>query len=107
MPDGQLSADNRPEAGSCGGFVESRRAVDAVAIQEGNRGVPEIGGSIDERLGQGGTLKKAEGRSRVELDVRRRHNETLATTEDTGDTEVKTVFVPGLFLRVLRVPRGS
>ena len=56
------------------GFVKARRAVDAVAIEQRERGVAEIGRAIDERLGQRRALEKAEGGRGVELDVHgRRH----------------------------------
>jgi hypothetical protein len=57
--------------------VKARRAVDAVAVEERDGGVAELSGAVDERFGKGGALQKAEGRRRVELDVRR-HNGTLA-----------------------------
>ncbi len=50
----------------------------------------EIRRLIDERFRERCALEKTEGGSDVEFDVRRRHSDELATTEDTGDTEVKT-----------------
>ena len=51
------------------GLVKARRAVDAVAIEQRQRGVAEIGRAIDERFGQRRALEKAEGGGGVELDV--------------------------------------
>ncbi len=49
--------------------MEARRAIDTVAIEKRERGIPEIGGTIDEGLGQRRALKKSEGRGGVEFDV--------------------------------------
>src|SRR5262249_39379879 len=62
-----------------GGLVEARRAVDAVAIEEREGGIPEIGGAIDERFGQGRALQKAERGRGMKLDVR--HDCTFQISE--------------------------
>src|SRR5687767_1522520 len=49
--------------------MESRRAVDAIGIDERQRGISERRRALDERFGQRGSLEEAECRSGVELDV--------------------------------------
>ena len=49
--------------------MESRRAVDAVGVDERQRGISERRGALDERLGQRRSLEEAECRRGVELDV--------------------------------------
>ena len=49
--------------------MKARRAVDAVAIEQRERGIAEIGGAIDERFRKRGRLKKTERGRGVELDV--------------------------------------
>ena len=71
--------------------MKSRDPIDTVAIEKRNGPVAEVGGAIDYRFGQRCALKKTESGRGVELDVGRRHNDTLATTVDTEDREVKTV----------------
>ena len=51
-PDRQFRSNNRAEARCGGGLVEPRRAVDAVAIEERDGGIAEIGGTIDDRFGK-------------------------------------------------------
>jgi hypothetical protein len=51
------------------GFVKARGAVDAVAIEQRQRGIAEVGRAIDERLGERRALEKAEGGRGVKLDV--------------------------------------
>ena len=69
--DRQLRADDRPDAGRERGLVKARRAVDAVAIEQRERRIAELGGAIDERFGQRRALEKTEGGRGVELDVHR------------------------------------
>jgi hypothetical protein len=57
--------------------VKSRSAVQAVAIEEREPVVAEGRGSVGEIFGQRSTLKKTEGGSGMELDVRRRHGNPL------------------------------
>jgi hypothetical protein len=52
--------------------VKARRAVDAVAIEQRQRGIAEIGRPVDERLGERRALEKAEGGRGMEFDVHRR-----------------------------------
>ena len=59
--EGQLGADNRFDPGGKGSFVKPRRAVDAVAIEERERGIAELGGAVDERFRKRRALEKAEG----------------------------------------------
>jgi hypothetical protein len=49
--------------------MESRRAVDAIGIDERQRGISQRRRALDERLGQRGSLEEAECRGGVELDV--------------------------------------
>ena len=49
--------------------MEARRAVDAVAIEQRERRIAELGGALDERFGQRRALQKAEGGGGVKLDV--------------------------------------
>jgi hypothetical protein len=51
--------------------VEARQTVDAVAVQQRDRRIPELRRAIDERFRQRRALQKAEGRGRVQLDIRR------------------------------------
>jgi hypothetical protein len=67
--DRQLRPDDRAESRLLRGFVKTRSAVDTVGIEECERGIAERRRTLDERFGQRGTLKKAEGRCGVELDV--------------------------------------
>ena len=62
-------------------------AVHAVAIEQRQRRIAEIGGAIDEGLGQRRALQKAEGGRGVELDVGRTQRK-LITTEDAEVAEV-------------------
>ena len=57
------------DAGGRRGLVKPRRAVHAVAIEQRERRIAEIGGAIDERFRQRRALQKAEGGGGVELDV--------------------------------------
>jgi hypothetical protein len=50
--------------------IEARRAVDAVAIDERQRVVAEVGGTRDERLGQRRAFQKAERRRGMKFHVR-------------------------------------
>jgi hypothetical protein len=68
-PNRQLRADNWLYSGGLCGFMKSRDAVDAVAIDERQRPVADLHRSVDEDLGKRRTLKKAEGRRGVELDI--------------------------------------
>ena len=67
--DRQLGPDDRPESSLLRGFMESRRAVDAVGIDERQRGISQRRGAFDERFGQRRSLEEAECRRGVELDV--------------------------------------
>ncbi len=49
---GQLRSHDRLQARRARGIVKAGGAVDAVAIEERKRRVPEIGGAIHERFGQ-------------------------------------------------------
>jgi hypothetical protein len=51
--------------------VEARRAVDAVGVEQRERGIAERRRALDERFGERGALEKAEGGGGVELDVHR------------------------------------
>ena len=58
LRDGQLGADDGTEAGGFGGLMETWRAVDAVTIEQGQRGIAERGGTLDQRLGQRSAAEK-------------------------------------------------
>src|SRR5439155_10818128 len=71
--DRELRADDRTNARRERRLVKSWRTVHAIPIEQGERRVAEIGGPIDERLGQRRALQKTEGRCRMQFDVRGRH----------------------------------
>ena len=50
--DRELRADDGLEPGLLRGAVESRRAVDAVAVEQRQRRIAQRGGALDERLRQ-------------------------------------------------------
>ena len=54
----QLGADDGLQAGGFRGAIELRRAIDAVTIEERDRGIPEIGRARDERVGPRGAVEK-------------------------------------------------
>ncbi len=64
----QLRPDDRADAGGQRGLVEARCAVNAVAIEERECGIAELGGPVDERFRQRRALEKTERRGRVEFD---------------------------------------
>ena len=49
--------------------VKPGSPINTVSIELSQRGIPEVGGSLGERLGKGRSLQKAECRGGVELDV--------------------------------------
>ena len=65
----ELGADDRLDPCRARGFVEARRAVDTVAVDQRNRLVAEIGGSLDDRFRQRSALEKLEGGSSLELEI--------------------------------------
>ena len=69
LRDRQLGADDGAEAGGFGGLMKARRAVDAVAIEQRERGIAERRGTLDERFGQRRAAEKRKRRRGVELDV--------------------------------------
>ena len=62
-------ADERPDPVLVRTGVKPRRAIDAVAIEERERGQPELAGGLGELLGQRGAAQEAEGAGRMEFDV--------------------------------------
>jgi hypothetical protein len=66
---GELGADERPDSHGERRLMKARYAIDAVAVEQRDRPVAEIGRPIDQRFGQRGALKKAEGGSRMQLNV--------------------------------------
>ena len=52
--DRQLRADDRLQAGLARGLMEAGRSVDAVGIEQRQRGVAKRRGALDERFGQRG-----------------------------------------------------
>ena len=67
--DADLGADQRLDPGFASGLVEAWGTADAVSVDQGNGRELELGGSLDEILGQGGTAKEGEGGSAVQLRV--------------------------------------
>ena len=65
----QLRADDRLEARLLRGEMEARRAVDAVAIEQRDRGIVERRGALDERFGQRRAVEKGKRGRGVEFDV--------------------------------------
>src|SRR5262249_2758791 len=100
----QLGADNRLDAGGNGGFVEARDAVDAVAIEERERWIPERHRAIDQDLWQSRALQKTERRCRVELDVRHHTNATTEVTERTWRSRYPQQSMPCPLLCYQRPP---
>jgi hypothetical protein len=70
--DGQLRSDDGVQASLLRGFMEARGAVDAISVEQRERWIAERRRALDERFGQRGALKKAEGRRDVEFDVHSR-----------------------------------
>ena len=68
----ELGADDRSDARSEGGAMKPWSAVDAIAIEQRQRGIAEIGRPVDERLGKRRALEKTEGGRGMEFDVHRR-----------------------------------
>ena len=56
--DRQLRADDRLYSGGLRGPVELRRAVDAITIEQRQRGIAKLRGAVDERAGQRGAIQK-------------------------------------------------
>ena len=67
--DRQLGADDRLESRALRGEMESRRAVDAVAIEQRERRIAERGGAVDQRFGQRRAVEKGKRGGGVQLDV--------------------------------------
>jgi hypothetical protein len=65
----QLGADNRPHACTQRGTMEARCAVDAVSIEQRERGITVPRRLVDERFRERRRFEKAEGGGGVELDV--------------------------------------
>jgi hypothetical protein len=64
-----FGANVRADAGFLGGHVKARRAIEAVAVGDGDGGQIERGGGFDEVLGQGSGLQEAERGAGVEFYV--------------------------------------
>ena len=56
--DGQLGADDGFQPGAPGGKVKARDAVDAVAIEQRQRRIAELGGALHQRFRQRGAVEK-------------------------------------------------
>ena len=54
----QLRADDRFYSGGLRGAIELRRAIDAVTIEQRQRGIAKLRGAVDERSGQRGAIQK-------------------------------------------------
>ena len=50
--DRQLRPDDRLQPRLLGGLMESRRAVDAIGVEQRERGIAKRGCALDERFGQ-------------------------------------------------------
>ncbi len=74
----QFRADDRPQPRRERGLVKPRGAVDAIAIEQGERRVAQLGGALDERFRQRRGLEKTECGRGVELDV---HGGPVATVQ--------------------------
>ena len=77
--DRQLAADNRFDAGRERRLVESRCSIHPVPIEQGERGISQLGRPVDQGLGQGRAIKKRERGRCVELDIHGRRS------QETGD----------------------
>jgi hypothetical protein len=62
--------------------MKTRRAVDAVAIEQRERRVAELRRARHERFGKRRTLQKAERRGCVQLDVHRRKEASARESSD-------------------------
>jgi hypothetical protein len=54
--DRQFRTDQRAQAGGFGGLIKPRQSVDAVAIEQRQRGIAQRCRSLDERCTRAGTL---------------------------------------------------
>ena len=72
--------------------MKAWRAVDAVAIEERQRRVAELGGAIHDRFGQRCALKKAEGGGGVEFDVRG-HKKTMEPQRTQRTQRPNTLYL--------------
>ena len=71
---GDIGADVGSEAGFLGGEVETRGAVEAVAVEQRHGGELILGGDGDQVLGQGRAFEEAEGGAGMEFDVHKSDN---------------------------------
>ena len=103
--DRQLRADQRADAGGERGFMEARRAGDAVAIEQRDRRVAEHGRAIDEHFRQRRGAQKTEGGGSVKLDVHgqaRVHRDTEDTeTSSTGSLRLGSSLIDHAFKKPL------
>ena len=65
----ELGADDRADAGSQRGAMKAGRAVNAVTIEQRDRGISVVCCVIDQRFRKRGSFEKAEGGGGVELDI--------------------------------------
>ena len=79
--DGEVRADDRVHAMFARGPIKTRRTVHAVAVGQGERGVPLFGRSRDEVLGQAGALEKGERALAAQLDIGRRFHPRSLTDQ--------------------------
>src|SRR5262249_44292625 len=84
----EFRTNDRFDPGGDRGFVKPRRAVDAVTIEQRDRGILEFRCAINEEFRERGALEKTEGGRSVEFDVgghdrRSRQNTKSTNTEDT------------------------
>jgi hypothetical protein len=67
--DCQFSADDGFQTGFTRCLMKSRSAIHAIRVEQRDRGIPERGGTLDERFGKRCTLKKTERRGAMQFDV--------------------------------------
>ena len=64
-----LAADQRADSGFLGGLMQAHRAVNAVAVAQGEGGQLTVPGCLREGLGRGAAAEEGEGAARMELDI--------------------------------------
>jgi hypothetical protein len=65
----ELRADDRAQAGLLRRLVKPRQAIDAIGIEQGERGIAKRRRAFDQRFRQRGALEEAEGGRSVEFDI--------------------------------------
>jgi hypothetical protein len=65
----QLRADDRLHSGAAGGKMKARNAVHAIAIEQRERRIPELGGALDERFGQRRAVEEGKRGGGMEFEI--------------------------------------